>query len=163
MTNKTIFDIVYSGDTMKRHFCASAFVIDPYTKKILLMKHKKNGRWTQPGGHIEDDETPEEAALREVYEETGLRVRLLGERFPREEDFIRPLGIQKNRRTMSDGEMHMHVDIIYAAIPNDDDKEKLNKEEADDIRWFSREELEDIDCFPDIKITMDYILTHIIK
>ena len=44
---------------MKRHFCASAFIIDPYTKKILLIKHKKNGRWTQPGGHIEGNETPE--------------------------------------------------------------------------------------------------------
>ena len=148
---------------MKRHFCASAFVINPYNKKILLIKHKKNRRWTQPGGHIEDEETPEEAALREVYEETGLRVRLLGERFPREEDFIRPLGIQKNKRTMQDGEMHMHVDIIYAAVPNSDNKLKLNKEESDDIGWFSREELENIDCFPDIKITMDYILKNIIK
>jgi len=148
---------------MKRHFCASAFVIDPYTKRILLIKHKKNRKWTQPGGHIEDNETPEEAALREVYEETGLRVRLLGERFPREEDFIRPLGIQKNRRTMSDGEMHMHVDIIYAAIPNDDNKEQLNPEESYAINWFSREDLEYIDCFPDIKITMDYILQNIIK
>ncbi len=148
---------------MKRHFCASAFIIDPYTKKILLIKHKKNRRWTQPGGHIEGNETPEEAALREVYEETGLRVRLLGERFPREDDFIRPLGIQKNRRTTSDGETHMHIDIIYAAVPNDDSKEQLNKEESDAIRWFSRNELENIDCFPDIKITMDYILRNIIK
>ncbi len=148
---------------MKRHFCASAFIIDPYTKKILLIKHKKNRRWTQPGGHIEGNETPEEAALREVYEETGLRVRLLGERFPREDDFIRPLGIQKNRRTTSDGETHMHIDIIYAAVPNDDSKEQLNKEESDAIRWFSRNELENIDCFPDIRITMDYILRNIIK
>ena len=148
---------------MKRHFCASAFIIDPYTKKILLIKHKKNGRWTQPGGHMEGNETPEEAALREVYEETGLRVRLLGERFPREDDFIRPLGIQKNRKTMVDGEMHMHVDIIYAAVPNDDNEAKLNTEESDDIRWFSREELEYIDCFPDIKITMDYILNNMIR
>ena len=148
---------------MKRHFCASAFIIDPYTKKILLIKHKKNRRWTQPGGHIEGNETPEEAALREVYEETGLRVRLLGERFPREDDFIRPLGIQKNRRTTSDGETHMHIDIIYAAVPNDDSKEQLNKEESDAIRWFSRNELENIDCFPDIKITMDYIFRNIIK
>ena len=148
---------------MKVHFCASAFIIDPYTKKILLIKHKKNRRWTQPGGHIEGNETPEEAALREVYEETGLRVRLLGERFPREDDFIRPLGIQKNRRTTSDGETHMHIDIIYAAVPNDDSKEQLNKEESDAIRWFSRNELENIDCFPDIKITMDYILRNIIK
>ena len=148
---------------MKRHFCASAFIIDPYTKKILLIKHKKNGRWTQPGGHMEGNETPEEAALREVYEETGLRVRLLGERFPREDDFIRPLGIQKNRKTMIDGEMHMHIDIIYAAVPNDDSNVLLNNQESDDIRWFSREELEYIDCFPDIKITMDYILNNMIK
>ncbi len=148
---------------MKRHFCASAFIINPYNKKILLVKHKKNRRWTQPGGHIEGNETPEETALREVYEETGLRVRLIGERFPREEDFIRPLGIQKNRRTTDDGETHMHIDIIYVAIPNDDNDVVLNKEETDDIGWFSREELEYIDCFPDIKITMDYILSNIIK
>ncbi len=148
---------------MKRHFCASAFIINPYTKKILLVKHKKNRRWTQPGGHMEYNETPEETALRETYEETGLRIRLLGERFPREEDFIRPLGIQKNRRTTDDGETHLHIDIIYAAVPNDDSKEQLNRFESDDIGWFSREELEYIDCFPDIKITMDYILKNIIK
>lgn len=144
---------------MIRHFCASAFVIDPYTKKILLIKHKKNKRWTQPGGHIESHEVPEETALREVYEETGLRVRLLGQRFPREEDFIRPLGIQRNRNDAGE----VHVDIIYAAVPNDDKKETLNVEESDDIGWFSRDELETIDCFPDIKITMDYILKNIIK
>lgn len=148
---------------MKRHFCASAFLIDPYTKKILLIRHKKNGKWTQPGGHIEGNETPEEAALREVYEETGLRVRLVGERFPREEDFIRPLGIQRNRRTSSDGETHMHIDIIYAAVPNDSENLKINIKESNGIRWFSREELEYIDCFPDIKITMDYILNNVIK
>ena len=148
---------------MIRHFCASAYIIDPYTKKILLVKHKKNKKWTQPGGHMEPNEIPEEAALRETYEETGLRIRLLGERFPREEDFIRPLGIQKNRRTTSDGEMHMHIDIIYAAVPNDENDVTLNKKESDDIGWFSREELEYIDCFPDIKITMDYILKNLIK
>ena len=57
----------------------------------------------------------------------------------------------------------MHIDIIYPAIPNDDKDAKLNIEESDDIGWFSREELEYIDCFPDIKITMDYILKNIIR
>ena len=80
---------------MKRHFCASVFVINPKNKKILLVHHKKFNKWVQPGGHIEDNETPEEAALREVYEETGVKVQLLGRRFPREDDYIRPLGIQK--------------------------------------------------------------------
>lgn len=144
---------------MAKHFCASVFIINPENKKILLIKHKKNRKWTQPGGHIEYDETPEEAALREAYEETGLKVKLLGDRFPREEDYVRPLGIQKNRH--SNGETH--VDIIYAAVPNYDTNEVLNKEESDDIGWFSREELENIDVFPDIKITMDYLLSNIIR
>ncbi|MBR3523215.1 MAG: NUDIX hydrolase [Bacilli bacterium] len=144
---------------MAKHFCASVFIINPENKKILLVKHKKNRRWTQPGGHIEYDETPEDAALREAYEETGLRVKLLGDHFPREEDYIRPLGIQKNRH--SNGETH--VDIIYAAVPNHSTDEVLNQEESDDIAWFSREELDHIDCFPDIKITMDYLLKNVVR
>lgn len=144
---------------MTRHFCASVFIINPLNKKILLIMHRKNHRWTQPGGHIEDNETPEECAMREAYEETGIKVTLLGERFPREEDFIRPLGIQKNRH--SDG--NMHVDIIYAGIPNGNTEPVINIEEESAVKWFSREELDYIDCFPDIKITMDYILREIIK
>ena len=135
-----------------RHFCASAYIIDPNTKKILLVKHKKYGKWVQPGGHIEHNEFPEEAAVREVFEETGLRIKLLGNRFPREEDFITPLGIQKNRT-----ETGVHIDFIYPAVPIND-HELVVSDESTNIGWFSREDLEKINVFPDIKITMDYIL-----
>ena len=135
-----------------RHFCASAYIIDPETKKILLVKHKKYGRWVQPGGHIEHDEFPEEAAVREAYEETGIKIKLLGDRFPREEDFIRPLGIQKNRT-----ETGIHIDFIYPAIPLNH-KELVISDESTNIGWFSREQLETLNVFPDVKITMDYIL-----
>ena len=124
-----------------RHFCASAYIINPETKKILLVKHKKYSKWVQPGGHIEHNELPEEAAIREAYEETGIKVKLLGDRFPREEDFITPLGIQKNRTNTG-----IHIDFIYPAIPIKEQKLEIS------------DELEKINVFEDIKITMDYIL-----
>lgn len=137
-----------------RHFCASVFVIDKREKKILLVKHKKFGKWVQPGGHIEDNETPEEAALREVYEETKLKIKLLGERFPRESDFVRPLAIQKNRGKNGD----LHIDIVYVAVPIDERPPHYDNRESTGIGWFSRNELENIPIFPDIKITMDYLV-----
>ncbi len=139
---------------MARHFCASAFVINPKNKKILLVKHHLFDKWVQPGGHIEDNETPEETAMREVFEETGIRIKLLGDHFPREDDLIRPLGIQCNRKDNGD----KHFDIIYAAVPNNGDAELVVSGESTGIGWFSRKELENLSIFPDVKITMDYIL-----
>ena len=136
------------------HYCASAFIINPYDKKILLVKHADYDKWLQPGGHIEPDETPEDAAVREVYEETGIKIKLLGERFPREDDFIRPLGVQCNRK--KDG--NRFIDIIYAAVPNNPNEELKINEESIEAGWFSRNELERMPVFTDIKITMDYIL-----
>jgi 8-oxo-dGTP pyrophosphatase MutT (NUDIX family) len=45
--------------------------------KVLLRKHDKYGIWLSVGGHIELDEDPNQAALREVKEEVGLDTELL--------------------------------------------------------------------------------------
>jgi 8-oxo-dGTP diphosphatase len=42
-----------------------------YQGKWLYAKHKKRNTWETAGGHIEQGETPYEAAKRELYEETG--------------------------------------------------------------------------------------------
>ena len=55
---------------MEKHFCVSVYVYDEKEQKDLLIKHKKMGLWVQPGGHVEPNESMEEAAIREVYEET---------------------------------------------------------------------------------------------
>ena len=143
---------MYQGDTMQeamnRQFCASVFIINPENLKILLVHHKKFKKWVQPG------EAPEETAVREVFEETGLKVKLLGEHFPRENDFIKPMGIQCNRNLLGE----IHIDILYAGVPQDSIEVKVNTEENDGVNWFSRKELEQINVFPDILITMDHIL-----
>ncbi|MBQ2835739.1 MAG: NUDIX domain-containing protein [Clostridia bacterium] len=42
-----------------------------YKDKIVMCRHEKRETWEIPGGHIENNETPEMAARREMYEETG--------------------------------------------------------------------------------------------
>ena len=142
---------------MNKELCASIFVIDPETKKILLVKHKEFQKWVQPGGHLENNEIPEETAAREVYEETGIKVKIIGDRFPREEDCIRPLGIQCNRK---DG--YMQVDVLYYGIPIGNKTPYIDDEETLSARWFSREELDKINVFEDIKITYDYIVRNLL-
>lgn len=141
---------------MNREFCASIFVIDPNNKKILLVKHKEFKKWVQPGGHLEYNETPEETAVREVYEETGIKVKILGDRFPREDDFIRPLGIQCNRK---DG--YMQIDVLYYGVPIGNIDPVVDDEETIAAKWFSREELDALNVFEDIKITMDYLINQV--
>lgn len=60
------------------HFTAGGFVVDHDRSNVLMIEHRKLGRWLQPGGHIDlDDSGPEAAARREIEEETGI-----GELFP---------------------------------------------------------------------------------
>lgn len=46
-------------------------VLSKYEGKILLSRHKDRTTWETQGGHIEEGETPLEAAKRELYEESG--------------------------------------------------------------------------------------------
>lgn len=46
-------------------------VLSEYNGKIVLSRHKKRTTWETQGGHIEQGETPLDAAKRELYEEYG--------------------------------------------------------------------------------------------
>jgi 8-oxo-dGTP pyrophosphatase MutT (NUDIX family) len=60
-------------NTQPGHFTASAFVLCPERRRVLLIHHQKLARWVQPGGHIEPDDIDlAAAARREASEETGV-------------------------------------------------------------------------------------------
>ncbi len=62
------------------HLTPSAVVIEE--GHILLVHHRRIGAWLPPGGHIDEGELPHEAAIREVFEETGVRVMVLSSELP---------------------------------------------------------------------------------
>jgi 8-oxo-dGTP pyrophosphatase MutT (NUDIX family) len=125
---------------MIRHFNVTTYIYNPKNNKFLFILHKKLNKWVAPGGHIDSNENPEIAALREVREETGLNVKLIGDRYPEETDLIRPFGLQLNVISVDE---HEHFDLIYLAVPTSNIDIKLNKEESNDIGWFTLNEIID--------------------
>jgi ADP-ribose pyrophosphatase YjhB (NUDIX family) len=54
----------------------SAVIFDATQQRVLLTRRTDNGRWCLPGGQMEPGESAAEACAREVWEETGLRIRV---------------------------------------------------------------------------------------
>ncbi len=118
---------------MEKHFNVTVYVIK--NNQVLLIDHKKLEKWLPAGGHVETNESPEDAARREVKEETGLDID-----FIQRDDLTTAWGIQHN--IIKEG--HEHFDIIYCAKPKDGDI-ALNKVETNGIGWFNLNEINQVD------------------
>lgn len=123
---------VYGGQ-VKIVLAASAVIVDP-DGRILLVKRghePQKGRWSVPGGRLEPGETPAQAAVREVREETGLDVRV---------------GEQLWTDTVPFGDDHLYRVHDFAATVIGG--ELRSGDDADDARWFSAAELEALPLTP---------------
>ena len=114
---------------MEKHFCVTVYVVRD--NQVLLIDHKKLEKWLPAGGHVEANESPEDAAKREVLEETGLIVELE----PRD-TLTTAWGIQTNVIK----ERHEHFDVIYRAKVVGGELKK-NEVETNGIRWFRLTEI----------------------
>jgi 8-oxo-dGTP pyrophosphatase MutT (NUDIX family) len=123
----------------KIDFTAAIFVVE--NGRVLLVHHRRLGKWLPLGGHIELDEDPEQGALREAKEESGLAVELVGERPPTTgpgtRALIAPRFLDIHRITP----MHEHIGMIYWARPAGG-RLTLAPAEHHDIRWCARQDLE---------------------
>lgn len=103
--------------TLQRHFTASACVFND-DGAMLLVHHRKLDLWLYPGGHIENDEAPDEAAKREVFEETGIEVAIIAEPLPTYANvsaLFPPWRILEGATEDKRIGPHHHIDFIYVA------------------------------------------------
>jgi 8-oxo-dGTP pyrophosphatase MutT (NUDIX family) len=122
----------------KIDFTVSVFVVQD--NRVLLVHHRKLNHWLPVGGHIELDEDPEAAAHREVREESGLEVELLGERPPTTSPGTRALIAPRFLDIHRITDTHEHIGLIYWAHRRSGEV-TLSPSEHYDIRWCSLDDL----------------------
>ncbi len=119
---------------------AGAVVVDPAGRVLLVRRARppSAGAWTLPGGRLEPGESPEEAVAREVLEETSLRVRV-----------VCSLGLVVIEREGFRYRIYEHLVVPTGGGP------PRAGDDAGDVRWIERTELDTFGVAPDAIAVID--------
>lgn len=120
--------------------CVGAVVHDTAGRLLLIQRghDPHRGRWTLPGGRVEEGETLEEAVVREIREETGLDVRV---------------GAVVGRVLIPRGELAFDV-VDFACGLVDPTAEPVAGDDAADVRFVDATALQDLLCTPRLVDTL---------
>lgn len=150
-------NLIENTKILKKDFTATGYVMNPEKTKILVIFHNKLQKWLPAGGHIEPNEMPHEAALREVLEETGVSARIvsddpnMGLRGEADCQIPRPYCVLYQIIPPSNKDVeHVHIDFVYAM----EAEESLLKglaEEVSNVKWLTKDEVLAVDCFDSVK------------
>ncbi len=136
----------------KIDFTVEVFIV--HKDKVLLRMHDKYQKWMSVGGHIELDEDPVEAAHREVKEEVGLDIELVGNQrifhdVDHSRELIPPIALNRHH-TNTEG--HEHITLVYfARAESTAVKAQYENDKSEECRWSSREDLEAMDLWPNVR------------
>ncbi len=140
----------------KIDFCVEVFIVRK--NKVLLRIHDKLDIWLSVGGHIELSEDPNEAAIREVKEEVGLDITIVGDAQGIAESQPENRGYRylippryMGRHPVS--ATHEHIALVYFATAKSDvvSDSILDHEKGAETRWVSQEELDAMDLVPNVR------------
>lgn len=100
--------------------------------RLLLLRHAETGRWVLPGGAVEPDEHPADAAVRETREETGLLVE--------PEAVVAVCGGPAHHQRYRNGDEVSYVTTVFRCRFLGGRLQR-DGHEALELRWFSRGEV----------------------
>ncbi|MDO8428754.1 MAG: NUDIX domain-containing protein [Candidatus Diapherotrites archaeon] len=132
-----------------RHFTAGTFIV--HQSKVLLILHRKLNKWLPPGGHVDENELPDQCALREAKEEVGLKIKLISfanhlpKKFKTTKVLVQPFHVNVHQISKN----HEHVGFVFFGKPIGKPKIKMNKKEIVKASWFSEKDLVKLKNLPD--------------
>ena len=106
---------------MDQHKCCGGIIFNINSQKYLLIQLKNGSHWDFPKGHMEEGETEEETALREIFEEVGLKVNL-------QQGFREII-------SYADGINNVHKTVVFFLAKTSSFNITLQDEEVGDYLW----------------------------
>jgi len=134
------------------HFTATGIVFNS-KNEILMIHHNKLQVWLPPGGHIEENELPDDAVLREIYEETNIKAEIISNK--------REIGLKDSHcreleipftvllEDIEGNGTHNHIDMIFICKAVNEDLIP-QKNEVHGIGWFTYEEIKKLKTFENV-------------
>jgi 8-oxo-dGTP pyrophosphatase MutT (NUDIX family) len=116
-----------------------AAVVRDEAGRVLLERRSDDGRWDLPAGAIDPGESPAQALVREVFEETGLLVR--------PERLLGVFGGAGSRFCYPNGDEVEYTDLLFECRITGGDLTPHDGE-ASELRFFAPEELPELPPFP---------------
>lgn len=135
----TLHENIFDRECLTAHLTASALVINPKNKLILLHLHKKLKIWLQFGGHADGETDLSNVALKESMEETGLQ----DLKFFQNKKIPLDIDLQIIPK-IDDVAEHYHLDFRYLLFTQTEDIPIPNANESQKLRFFGFQELEDL-------------------
>ncbi len=128
--------------TKKLKTTVTAFIF--HNGKLLLIKHKRTGKWLHVGGHAEENETLDETLEREIKEEVNLEVKFL-ENYTHYEKVSSDNGFKELPRPFyihaRDSGDHRKMSFDFVCVAENIDNLKILEDELDGYKWFTKEEI----------------------
>jgi 8-oxo-dGTP pyrophosphatase MutT (NUDIX family) len=131
-----------------RDFTVAVFIVN--NGKVLLHKHKKLEKWLPLGGHIDNDELPQECAIREVKEESGLNIKLVdcGENLSEvgSMNLVQPYAVLCHDITKH----HQHINFeFFARLASGGIAPAAG--ESEEIKWFALPDVLKLDTYANVR------------
>ncbi|MBQ1310667.1 MAG: NUDIX hydrolase [Blautia sp.] len=128
---------IWTRENKAAHLTASAWVVSPDRNGILMCYHKLYRSWSWLGGHADGERDLLKTALREVREESGLKMvrPVLGDIYSVE--ILTVDGHEKHGEYISS---HLHLNVTYLLEADPSEPLKIKEDENSGLAWFSPEE-----------------------
>lgn len=133
------YDDVLTRKNTIAHFSSSALVLNKEKTKMVFVYHNIYNGWVYPGGHADGEEDLLSVAVREVEEETGLKVKVLDD----EIFSIQTIAVKGHIKHNKYVSAHLHLDVIFAMEADDSIPLVYREEESKGAKWIPIENILD--------------------